>query len=197
MASATAQDCISSTICSPPSLPVKLQSLLELAVQRLKGNISLEQRINPDLFVAPALLEYYRQLGRTPNMITHQEESRQWRKKVLTRLDAAEYYKGRLALAGVDGRDPTADIRLIHYFQSIPVEQFNKNDTNRWLLRRALKRYWPAETIESRTKGKQGADWPYKINKEQNELFREVELLQKQPLAHRFLDLPLIQKQLS
>lgn len=114
-----------------PSLPVKLQSLLELAVQRLKGNISLEQRINPDLFVAPALLEYCRQLGRIPNMITHQEESRQWRKKVLTRLDAAEYYKGRLALAGVDGRDPTADIRLIHYCQSIPVEQFNKNSTNR------------------------------------------------------------------
>ncbi len=35
------------------------------------------------------------------------------------------------------------------------------------------------------------------MNKEQAELIREVELLKKQPLAHRLLDLSLIQKQLS
>lgn len=180
-----------------PSLPDKLQSLLESTVQKLKGNITLGQGINPDLFADPEFLEYCHQLGRRPNMTIRQEESRQWRKKTLTRRDAAEYDKGRLALAGIDSRDPTVDIRLVAYCQAIPVEQFNKNGVNRWLLRRALKRYWPSEVIDSRAKGLQGADWQYKMNKEQAELIREVELLNRQPLAHRLLDLSFIQKQLS
>jgi asparagine synthase (glutamine-hydrolysing) len=178
-------------------LPDTLQSLLEPTVQRVRGNVSLGQGINPDLLADPQLLEYCRQLGRHPNMTARQEESRQWRQKALTRRDTAEHDKGRLALAGIDGRDPTADIRLIHYCQSIPVEQFNKNGSDRWLLRRALSRYWPLEVLNSRTKGKQGADWQYKINKEREGLFRELELLQEQPLARRLIDLPLIQEQLS
>lgn len=180
-----------------PSLPDKLQSFLEPTIQRIRGNISRAQGINPTLLADPILQEYCRQLGRYPNMTTRREESRQWRKKVLTRLDSAEYGKGRLALSGVDGRDPTADIRLINYCQSIPVEQFHKNGTNRWLLRRALKRYWPSATINSRTKGKQGADWQYKMNKEQHELYRELDLFRKQPLACSLLDIPFIQNQLA
>lgn len=180
-----------------PSLPGKLQGLLEPTVQRIRGNISLAQGINPILLADPILQEYCRQLGRHPNMTTRREESRQWRKKALTRLDSAEYDKGRLALSGVDGRDPTADIRLISYCQSIPVEQFNKNGTNRWLLRRTLARYWPSAIINSRTKGKQGADWQYKTNKERHEFYREFKLFQKQPLACSLLDMSFIQNQLE
>lgn len=179
------------------SLPDACQSLVEPIVGKAIRNISLGEGINPTLLADQQFQRYCHQLGRRPNMTATQEESRLWRKKILTRRDVAEHDKGRLALAGVDGRDPTADIRLIHYCQTIPVEQFNKNGINRWLLRRALSSYWPAAIINSRVRGKQGADWQYKMSQEIEPLSRELSQFYDQPMICRLLDLPLLQQQLD
>ncbi|MEQ4562971.1 MAG: hypothetical protein ABN464_06180, partial [Acinetobacter sp.] len=40
-------------------------------------------------------------------------------------------------------------------------------------------------------------DWQYKMNKEQHELYRELDLFRKQPLACSLLDIPFIQSQLA
>lgn len=180
-----------------PSLPDACQSFLEQMLRRARGNVSLGIGINPALLKDRQFQQYLQKLGRRSNMTVMKDESRLWRQKVLTRHDFAEYGKGRLALSGVDGRDPTADIRLIHYCQSIPVEQFNKNGVNRWLLRRALTRYWPQDIINSRTKGSQGADWRYKMKREIDALSKEMSYFQTQPLVQRLLDVPLLQQQLA
>lgn len=180
-----------------PSLPGLLQYLVESLAYSHKGPTHLEAGINPNIIANRDFQQYCRQLGRYPGMVSRQYESRLSRHKLLRRFDTAEYTKGTLALAGIDTRDPTADIRLIDYCQAIPVEQFNKNAVNRWLLRRALRRYWPTEIIDSRTQGRQGADWLSKINKEQDALSREIDLLQVQPLANKLLDLEVLQKQLA
>ncbi|GGX36129.1 asparagine synthetase B family protein [Undibacterium squillarum] len=177
-----------------PSLPDSWQSALEQTVDRMKKRKSPGMNIHPDIATSRAFQQYCWQSGRRFNGTKVWYESRVWRQKLLTKRDFGEFVKGTLAISGIDRRDPTVDIRLIRYCQAIPVEQFNKNGINRWLLRRTLTRYWPQQVIVSRIKGLQGADWLYKITKEQHELFREFILLPEQPMASRLFDLASVQK---
>ncbi|WP_437880514.1 asparagine synthetase B family protein [Pseudomonas sp. LRF_L74] len=180
-----------------PSLPNSWQSILEQGLKAMNGRASLEAGVNAALLRDREWQRRIRQAGCRPNMTIMWYASRMWRQKLLLRHDFAEYGKGTLALCGVDRRDPTVDIRLIHFCQAIPEAQFNNQGVDRWLLRRALRRYWPEHLIASRVKGKQGADWQFKMKRELDALIGEVASLDNQPLAHRLLDVGALQQQLA
>ncbi|MGZ8311840.1 MAG: asparagine synthetase B family protein, partial [Allosphingosinicella sp.] len=69
-------------------------------------------------------------------------ETRLW---VLGRLDQGNYNKGALAAWGIDGRDPTADRRLVEFCLRVPMEQYLADGMPRSLARRALADRLPDE----------------------------------------------------
>ena len=180
-----------------PSMPEGWKSAFERIAQRARAQANPRVGINPEGPGSATFLRQRHPPGARPATRRLWEESRRWRQQLLLKHDFAEYGKGTLALAGVDRRDPTVDIRLIGYCQAIPVEQFNKDGVDRWLLRRALLRYWPARIVASRIKGQQGADWRYRIARNLDALTAEVTLLETEPLARHLLDLGALQRQLA
>lgn len=179
-----------------PSLPYRLRSGLEALLRPGHDSNRVVRRLTAAFRADPAFRRYCRDL-QIPEIMSQWDESRSWRAKRLIRHDFAEYGKGTLALGGIDRRDPTVDIRLIRYCLAIPVEQYNKDGVDRWLLRRALARYWPTEIIASRVKGRQGADTPWRIVHERRGLETEIQLLKALPEAVRYLDLAAIEMIIS
>ncbi|WP_437881945.1 asparagine synthetase B family protein [Pseudomonas sp. LRF_L74] len=181
-----------------PSMPVSIQELLEKFLYKKPVQNSLSAGINPSMLNRhPHLRRHLQKLDKHQNIQSTYTESRMWRANLLRKNDPAELNKGILALAGIDLRDPTADIRLIRYCQAIPVEQYRHNDTDRWLLRRAMQRYWPQEIISSRVKGVQGADWQLCVAAEQRQLLQEIQQQKNSPEIEQLLDVEWMEKQLS
>jgi len=87
---------------------------------------------------------------------------------VLRRMDIQGLeQKGRLALAGVDHRDPTADRRLVEFVLAAPTEMFFRNGRARWLYQHAFADRVPDEIRNQRAKGQQLADWFERLRRAQ------------------------------
>src|SRR3982751_2755001 len=74
-------------------------------------------------------------------------------------MDYGEYRKGVLAGWGLDKRDATADIRLIQFCPSRPLDMLLKDGVRRPLARAALADRLPPAVLDERRKGYQAADW--------------------------------------
>ncbi|HEY1029816.1 MAG TPA: asparagine synthase-related protein [Pseudomonas sp.] len=181
-----------------PSTPTGLQDFLEKKLYKKTTKNLFDSGINPSQLARhKSLQRHFDKLNRYQNIQSLYMESRAWRSSVLRKHDPAELIKGILAATGVDLRDPTADIRLIDYCQAIPVEQYRDHDIDRWLLRRAMRRYWPQEVISSRIKGVQGADWQLCVAAEHSLLVQELQLQKNRPEIGQLLDLEWLDRQLS
>jgi len=61
---------------------------------------------------------------------------------------------------GLWERDPTADLRVIRFCMSVPIEQYVQDGMDRSLLRRSMKGYLADEVrLNQRKRGIQSADW--------------------------------------
>lgn len=108
----------------------------------------------------------------------------------LERCDwASEVYRGYRALYGVDFRDPTDDLRVVEFCLSIPEEQFLRDGTDRWLVRRALSSRVPQEIIDNRRRGIQSADWQHRLISTRAEVLEELDLLERCAPAKYAVDL--------
>jgi asparagine synthase (glutamine-hydrolysing) len=85
----------------------------------------------------------------------------------LQTLDVGLLRKGALADAGIDERDATADRRLIDFSFALPPEQLLDRGAYHPLARRALADRLPAELLDLRERGLQGADWYERFDKQQ------------------------------
>lgn len=65
---------------------------------------------------------------------------------------------------GVLMRDPTKDKRIIEFCMSLPMEQFNKNGESRRLVSRYLRKYMPPHIFEKEYRGRQSADYSYRLS---------------------------------
>ncbi|HEY0113624.1 MAG TPA: asparagine synthase-related protein [Allosphingosinicella sp.] len=83
-------------------------------------------------------------------------EARLW---MLSRVDLGNYRQGWLGGWGVDVRDPTSDRHLIEFCLRVPLDQYLRNGTTRFLARTAFTDRLPAEVTSERRKGYQAADW--------------------------------------
>jgi asparagine synthase (glutamine-hydrolysing) len=81
------------------------------------------------------------------------------RNAFLLEMDFGQYRKGILGGWGIDKRDATADRRLIEFCLSLPLEMLLSGGERRPLARAALADRLPAEVLDARGKGYQGADW--------------------------------------
>lgn len=96
---------------------------------------------------------------------------------------------GYRALFGVDGRDPTGDVRIIEFCVALPEEQHQRDGQTRWLLRRALADRLPPEILENRRRGLQAADWFDRLSGAHARILEELSRLERCDLAARALDL--------
>jgi asparagine synthase (glutamine-hydrolysing) len=109
---------------------------------------------------------------------------------VLNRVDQGAVLKASLARYGVDGRDPTADRRLVDFCLALPEQHFIHQGRVSSLLRDAMEGLMPAGQLARRTRGYQAADWFEGVVAAREGLLDEITRLESSPLASRALDLP-------
>lgn len=97
-------------------------------------------------------------------------------------------YKAMLAEWGLDLRDPTADRRLFELALRIPVERLVWDGEPRAILRRVLADRVPAEVLDNRQRGYQGADWAQAICEDREAFIAEMERLELYEPTAAFLD---------
>lgn len=105
----------------------------------------------------------------------------------------------KLSLAyGIRERDPTADLRLIRFCLSVPVEQYVKGGVGRSLLRRATAGILPDKVrMNVRTRGAQGADWLFRVLPSWPDIVREAEAMLADSAAAGFIDTAKLREMLA
>lgn len=115
----------------------------------------------------------------------------------LRRLDPGNPYKGNLASEGIDFRDPTADIRLVEFCLTVPVNEYVRGGVPRALARNALADRLPKVVLEEQRKGLQAADWREWLLAARKDIASELERLDSCEPAARALDLPRLHQLMS
>lgn len=123
-------------------------------------------------------------------------DGRRMRIATLGRIDAANYAAHANA-AGLETRDPTADLRLVEFCLSVPESQYLRDGHTRWLLRRFMGDVLPPEITQARRKGLQAADWYEGMEAALPALAEEVQRLAAHGGVGAFLDLPALQSLLA
>ena len=111
----------------------------------------------------------------------------------LGRVDRGNYNKGTLAGWHIDQRDPTADVRLLQFCLSVPVEQYVYDGVPRALARRALAERVPKLVLEAR-RGLQAADWHEQLTPVRDRVAAKLDWLETFPSVVRALDLPRLRR---
>jgi asparagine synthase (glutamine-hydrolysing) len=93
------------------------------------------------------------------------------------------------AFAGVEVRDPTADMEVVSYCFGVPPEQYLAENIDRSLIRRAMWGLLPKTVLTNRRHGLQSADWYEKLESRRDKLALEIAELSALPLARRAIDL--------
>jgi asparagine synthase (glutamine-hydrolysing) len=87
-----------------------------------------------------------------------EKNEKAFRLRLLKRVDSGNSRKGALARWGIDGRDPTADRRLIEFCFSLPPDQLLKGGVTRRMARVGLADRLPDAVLKA-PRGYQYADW--------------------------------------
>ena len=95
---------------------------------------------------------------------------------------------------GLEVRDPTADIRLLEFCMGIPDEQHTFNGGERMLLRRAMSGILPDEVRWNPRRGRQAADVALRLTSFRDEVHRELDYMESEPVINRYLECPAIRR---
>jgi asparagine synthase (glutamine-hydrolysing) len=106
----------------------------------------------------------------------------------LSQMDFGQYRKGILGGWGIDKRDATADVRLIEFTMSLPLEMLLSNGQRRPLARAALADRLPAAVLDERRKGYQAADWHVGLRRHLADAYRLLDRIEGDPRAADMLD---------
>lgn len=81
---------------------------------------------------------------------------------------------------GLQGRDPTNDLRVIQYCLSVPSEQYAQNGLDRALIRNAMENYLPDTVrLNQRVRGIQAADSIHRMLPDWKQFISQVEEMRK------------------
>lgn len=106
----------------------------------------------------------------------------------LLQMDFGDYRKGILAGWGLDKRDATADVRLIEFCLSLPLEMLMAGGERRPLARAALADRLPDEVLNERRKGYQGSNWHVGLTRERPAVAALIEQLAADEEARSLID---------
>jgi asparagine synthase (glutamine-hydrolysing) len=109
-------------------------------------------------------------------------------------MDFGEHRKGILGGWGLDKRDPTADVRLIEFCLSLPLDLMMKEGSRRPLARAALADRLPAEVLDARGKGYQNAAWHEGLAADLPRLEQLIAAIAADPLAGSVVDTALLRR---
>lgn len=90
---------------------------------------------------------------------------------------------------GMDVLDPTADVRLLEFCMGAPDEQHTIRGGERMLIRRAMNGILPPEVQNNIRRGKQAADFAYRLLANPSETQTELNRLEACSKARYYLDL--------
>ncbi|OFD70906.1 asparagine synthetase B [Bacillus mycoides] len=94
---------------------------------------------------------------------------------------------------GLQGHDPTNDLRVIRFCLSLPLEQFVQNGLNRALVRRSTKGFLPDKVrLNQRVRGIQAADVVHRMIPSWKMFIEELQQLSKDPVASNFFNMEII-----
>ena len=103
-------------------------------------------------------------------------------------MDWGEHRKGILAGWGIDKRDPTADVRLIDFCLSLPLDMLMKDGVRRPLARAALADRVAPAVLDERRKGYQSADWHVGLSGDRSAVSRLLAAIADNPTAAGLID---------
>ncbi len=106
-----------------------------------------------------------------------------------TRDTGAEIACGHQAMFGVQTRDPANDQRIVEFCLAIPEDQYLRNGTSKWLIRRTMAARLPSEILSNRLRGLQASDWFERVVRFKPRIVEELNLLERSSLAIEALDL--------
>lgn len=112
---------------------------------------------------------------------------------VLRRNDPGNYNKGYVGGWGLDVRDPTADLQLIEFCLSVPLEQYLLGGRTRSLARRAFADRMPTDVLDERRTGFISADWHERLREAREDGRSELERIAGAGDNHGLLDLDKMQ----
>ncbi|WP_026591918.1 lasso peptide isopeptide bond-forming cyclase [Bacillus sp. UNC437CL72CviS29] len=94
---------------------------------------------------------------------------------------------------GLQGHDPTNDLRVIRFCLSLPLEQFVQNGLNRALIRRSTKGLLPDKVrLNQRVRGIQAADVIHRMIPSWKMFIEELKQLSTDPVASNFFNMEII-----
>lgn len=95
-------------------------------------------------------------------------------------------------------RDPTNDLRIIQFCNSVPESQYVLNGQDRSLIRRATKGYLPDNVrLNNKTRGIQGSDGIHRMASSWSSFIEEMQSLSKDEVMSEFLNMEEVRKALS
>lgn len=103
-------------------------------------------------------------------------------------MDWGEHRKGILGGWGIDKRDPTADVRLIDFCLSLPLDMLMKGGERRPLARAALADRVAPAVLDERRRGYQSADWHFGLTRDRDSAARLVDAMAGDSTASRLID---------
>jgi asparagine synthase (glutamine-hydrolysing) len=103
---------------------------------------------------------------------------------------SSDTMRGHQAMFGVQSRVPADDQRIVEFCLSIPEEQFLRDGTDRWLVRRAFSERLPVEILCNKRRGLQAGDWLNRLTLAYPQVVKELDRLDDCPLARYAIDLP-------
>jgi asparagine synthase (glutamine-hydrolysing) len=106
----------------------------------------------------------------------------------LMTMDWGEHRKGILGGWGIDKRDPTADVRLIDFCLSLPLDMLMKGGVRRPLARAALADRVAPAVLDERRKGYQSADWHVGLTRDRAAVARLLDAMAADEIASRLID---------
>ncbi|MFJ7756087.1 asparagine synthase-related protein [Peribacillus muralis] len=95
-------------------------------------------------------------------------------------------------------RDPTNDLRIIQFCNSIPESQYVLNGQDRSLIRRATKGYLPDNVrLNNKTRGIQGSDGIHRMAASWHSFMEEMQFLSKDDFMAEFINMEEVRKALT
>lgn len=152
----------------------------------------------PHSALRPELLARFAQQERLDSYAMRSRDGFDLRVSALFRVDLGPFHAATAAGWRIDGRDPTADRRIVDFCLSLPEDQYLRKGVTRRLIRRAFGDQLPRELfVPTRVKGRQAPDFHEQMEKNRDELIAEVDRMAHSPLAARCLDLPRMRRLLE
>lgn len=118
------------------------------------------------------------------------------RRLTLTRngIMVGPFWHATGAAFDMEVRDPTADIGLLEFCLTVPVEQDTFDGGQRMLIRRGMKDILPPKARWNTVRGKQAADAALRARHHRDEMEAILVRLNQHPETSRYLDLSMMQQ---